>query len=172
MHEVSLFEAILQTNLINFIIVIATLALIFKKAHLGDLIQKMADDIKADVEKSALSAQSALKEYKEVKKQTKDTPQIEENIIKQANINAQILKGKIQEKTNIKKEEIAQTLERRKISQAEKYKKLTAQEIYQASVNIAQDEIKTMLNDEFHQKLIKSSIDELDKIEGKLNWKI
>ncbi len=169
MHEVGLFEAILQTNLINFIIVIATLALIFKKAHLGDLIQKMADDIKADVEKSAFDAQNALGEYKKIKKQTKDTPQLEEAIIKQANYNANVLKEKIQEKTNIKKEEIAQSLEKSKISQAEKYKKLTANEIYQASVNIAQDEIKSMLNDEFHQKLIKSSIDELDKIEGKLN---
>lgn len=169
MHEVSLFEAILQTNIINFIIVIGTLVLIFKKAHLGDLLQKMADDIKADVEKSALDASNALKEYKEVKKQTKDTSKLEEEIINQASSNAQKMKEKIQENTQIKKEEIAVNLEKSKISQTEKYKRLTADEIYQASVNIAQDEIKTMLNDEFHQKLIKSSIDELDTIKGSLN---
>jgi F0F1-type ATP synthase membrane subunit b/b' len=52
----SIFEQILHTNLINFIIVLSLLVLIFKKAHLGDLIDKMANDIQDKVEKSAADA--------------------------------------------------------------------------------------------------------------------
>ena len=58
--EPTLFEKILATNIVNFFIVIGTLVLIFKKAHLGDLIQKMADDIRLEVEKSSQSAQNAI----------------------------------------------------------------------------------------------------------------
>ena len=63
----SLFEQILQTNLINFIIVVLTLAWIFKKAKLGALIEKMAQDVKGRVEKSSADAQSAISEYKATK---------------------------------------------------------------------------------------------------------
>ena len=85
----SLFEQILQTNIINFIIVISTLVLIFKKAHLGDLIEKMAQEVKDSVESSALKAQDAISEYKATKKAVKDTPQLQEEILSCAKSNAQ-----------------------------------------------------------------------------------
>ena len=89
------FENLLATNLINFIIVIATLALIVKKARLADVIQKLADDVKSDVEKSANNAADALKEYKETKKETKNTPKLQEEILEEAKSNAYALEEKI-----------------------------------------------------------------------------
>ena len=65
------FENLLATNIVNFIIVIATLAFIFKKAHLVDVISKLAADVKNDIEKSSTAAAVALKEYKETKKMQK-----------------------------------------------------------------------------------------------------
>ena len=94
MHDISLYERILHSNLINFIIMVYLLVLIIKKARLGDLIQKLADDVKNDVELSAKNVQDALKEYKEAKRSTKDVEQIKENINLEAKESAQNLKEK------------------------------------------------------------------------------
>ncbi len=164
----TLFEQILNTNLINFLIVVSTLVLIFKKAHLGDLIQKMADDIKESVEKSSKNAQSAISEYKQTKKSIKDTPKLQEEIISNAKLNAQNLKEKFEQKTLFQEQEIKSGLEKIYKSQQEKYKKMTLSDIYCACVELAKDETLARLNDDVQKKLINSSIDELDKIEGSL----
>ena len=164
----SLFEQILQTNLINFIIVVLTLAWIFKKAKLGALIEKMAQDVKGRVEKSSADAQSAISEYKATKKSLKDLPVQQNDIMSLAKVNAQNLKEKTEAKTKIQCDEIVKQLDKIIISQKETVKNDTVNEIYQIGVEIAQKETKKMLNNNLHRKLINLSIDELDKIEGAL----
>lgn len=166
-----MFEKILATNLINFLIVISTLCWIYKKARLGDLIQKMADDIKKDVEKSSANAQSAISEYKAVKKATKDTPKLKEDIISNAKNNAENIKEKIKQQTSNKKQEINNTLAGICQKQGEKIKKFTTSEAYKAVINLALDEVTKRLDENTHKKLINNAIDELSAIEGKLFWK-
>lgn len=163
------FENLLATNLINFIIVIATLAFIAKKAHLADIIQKLADDVKNDIEKSATSATNALKEYKDTKKTIKNTPKLQEEIIKNAKANASLLDKKMKSKTQTQKEEIEKSVEKIFQSQSEKTKKLTTNEIYLACIDLAQEQIVQNLDNKTQKKLIDSSIEELDKIEGKIS---
>lgn len=167
--QTSLFESILKTNVINFIIVISTLVWIFKKANLGALIQKLADDIKLSVEKSSSNAQDAISQYKSTKKSVKDTPKLQEEIISQAKSNAQNIKEKIEQKTLLEKNELIKSIEKIISNQQEKYKKLTVNEIYKASINIAKEEVQKRLDENNHQKIIEKSIEELDKIEGSLS---
>ncbi len=167
--QTGLFESILKTNVINFIIVISTLVWIFKKANLGALIQKLTDDIKLSVEKSSSNAQDAISQYKSTKKSVKDTPKLQEEIISQAKSNAQNIKEKIEQKTLLEKNELIKSIEKIISNQQEKYKKLTINEIYKASINIAKEEVQKRLDENNHQKIIEKSIEELDKIEGSLS---
>ena len=167
--ETSLFQKILETNLINFLIVISTLVWIFKKAHLGSLIQKMADDIKSNVEESNHRAESALKEYEETKEATKGVEELQKKIIKQAEINAQCIKEKIEQKTTLKQEDIRTNLRKAFERQEEKYKNLTVDEVYIASIELAKEEILKRLDKNVHKKLINSSIDELNNLEGSIS---
>ena len=167
--QTGLFESILKTNVINFIIVISTLVWIFKKANLGALIQKLTDDIKLSVEKSSSNAQDAISQYKSTKKAVKDTPKLQEEIISQAKSNAQNIKEKIEQKTLLEKNELIKSIEKIISNQQEKYKKLTINEIYKASINIAKEEVQKRLDENNHQKIIEKSIEELDKIEGSLS---
>lgn len=163
------FENLLATNIVNFIIVIATLALIFKKARFAEAIEKLATDVKEDIEKSATNAADALKEYKETKKETKNTPTQQAEIIEQAKNSAYALGEKIKLKTQLQKEEIEKSVERVFKGQSEKAKKLTIKEIYLACVDLAQEQVIQKLDKKTHKKLINSSIDELEKIEGHLS---
>lgn len=162
----SLFEQILNTNIINFLIVVSTLVLIFKKAHLGDLIEKMADDIRKNVEKSSLDAKSAIDEYKTTKRLVKDTPKLQEDIISNAKINAQNAKENIEKNTTSSLEEIKASLEKTYAFQDEKLKNITIKELYSACIDMARDEVIKRLDDDTQKRLINASIDELDKIEG------
>ncbi len=92
----SLFEKILQTNIINFLIVISTLIFVFKKMKLGLLIDKMAQDVQLKVEESSICAKDALEEYKKTKKDFKKLPEKQKEIIENANNNANNLKEKIE----------------------------------------------------------------------------
>ena len=169
MQEASLFESILRTNIINFIIVVSTLVWIFKKANLGALIQKLADDIRLSVEKSSADAQSAISQYKTTKKSVKDTPKLQEEIISQAKNTAQNIKEKIEQKTLLEKNELKKNVEKILLSQEEKFKKLTINEIYNASIDMAKEEIQKRLDEKTHQRIIQKSIEELDEIEGSLS---
>lgn len=165
----SLFEQILSTNLINFLIVIGTLALIIKKARLGELLDKMATDVKEKIEKSSTDAASALSEYKATKKAVKDTPKLQEEILSNAQISAQSLKEKIGKATKKQQDEIRYGVEKVLLNQNERAKKATIAEIYNACVELAKEEILKRLDKETHKKLINASIKEIEKIEGSLS---
>lgn len=167
--EASLFEKILSTNLINFLIVISTLVWIFKKAHLGNLIDRMAEEIKESIEKSSVDTKKALDEYKQTKKATKGTELLQDKIIKQAKINAETIKEKIEAKTNAQNEEIKSRLVKAFENQEQNYKNLTLDEVYTASIELAKEEILKRLDKDVHKKLINSSINELDNVEGSLS---
>lgn len=166
MHEISLYEKILESNLINFIIMVSILTLIFKKAKLGDLIQKLADDVRNNVELSAKHVQGALTEYKDAKRSTKDTPVLKEKIISDAKENAQNLKEKLEYKTKIEKEEIKQNFERLSRTLGKKTKDKTVHEVYLACVNLAQNEIENTLDEDTHRHLIQKSIEQIDNLDG------
>lgn len=165
----SIFEQILQTNLINFIIVLSLLVLIFKKARLGDLIDKLANDIQNKVEKSATDATDAIKHYKETKKSVQDTPKIQEEILENAQRSAQNLKIKIEQKADEREKEIQYKVEMFFKSQKEKARRMTVKEIYLACVDLAQEEILKRLDNKMHKKLISNSIEELEHIKGRLS---
>ncbi len=163
-----IYEQILSSNLINFLIVIFTLRLIFKKCNLGSIIDDMAASTKEKVEKSASDTKLALEEYKKIKRSAKDTPKLQKEILDNAKNNAIAIKEQQQQKTNIQKEQISKQNEKALLNQAQKFKKLTTDEIYLSCVNIARDEVIKRLDDATQRKLIDISINEISEIEGNL----
>ncbi len=164
----SLFEKILSTNLINFLIVVLTLVWIIKKVNISSLIENLASEIKLKVEESSKSAALSIDEYKKTKKQNSSIPQLKEQIIDGAKKNAEDLKEKINQKTLNQKEGLQKNLEKTIESQKEKYKSLTKKEIYSACVSLAQVELQKKLDLELQKKLINISINDLDRIGEKL----
>lgn len=159
------FEKISSTNAINFIIEIWILSIIFRKANLISLIQKMADDIKNTVEKSDMDTLDAVKNYENVKKSIKDTPKLRDEIFQNAKNLALTTKQKIESDLNIKKDNIQSNLNDSYKNDEDKYKKLTTDEIYLASLDLAKDAILDKLDDKMQIKLINSALEEFDKVE-------
>ena len=163
------FENLLSTNLINFLIVLSILVLIFKKARLGEIIDKMALDIQNKVEATELEVQEAKKQYEETKDSAREVPKIQEKILENAQRSAEGLKAKIEQKATQREKEIECKLEAFLKSQKEKSRRMTIKEVYLACVDLAQEEIVKRLDSKMHKKLIDNSIEELENIKGHLS---
>ncbi len=169
MHELTLYQRILESNLINFIIMVSILTLIFKKAKLGAIFDKMADDIKTSVMTSSEAAQNAIKEYKEAKRSTKNLQLEKDEILSKANTGAENMQKTAQ--VQIEKEE--KLLDEKCSAQIEnnikKTKNDSASEILDEILNKAEKEIKNRIqndeNNQLQRKFIEKSIEEIDKIE-------
>ena len=166
-----LFEQILNTNIINFLIVLWILTAIIKKVRVADLIKKMAEDIEVSVDKSAMDAKNAIDEYKTTKRSVRDTAQIQEEILHYAKRNVVKLKDKIEKNTVLAQEEIEGRLEKVYQNQKDRYTHLTINDVYKASIDLAQEEVIKRMDEKAHRRMIKTAINAVEKFKGKLFWR-
>ncbi len=165
----TLFEKIIETNLINFLIVLFTLIWIVRKFSLTKIIDKMTDDITYKVQKSESDTKSVINSYTEVKKSVKDTNKLKDEILNNAkdSISAQL--KIMDEEVKTKKQDIKEKLALSKTMDFEKIKEKTTSDIFFASVNLAKFEIENLLignqGAKYHKKIIQNAIEELEDIE-------
>lgn len=165
-ENTSLYQKILESNLVNFIIMMSILVLIFKKAKLGNFIDKMADDIRNSVMTSSEAAKKAINEYKEAKKSTKNLQAEKNEIITRAKTSALNIEDSAKEKLQIEQKNIDNKCAAQVQNVIEKAKSNTASEILDLVSELAEDEVKKRLDDTMQRRLIQKSINELDKLEN------
>ncbi len=160
-----IYIRILEGNLINFIIMVWILALIFKKAKLGSIFDKMAQDIKQKVQTTREAAENILKDYESAKANAAQIPQIQEKILNKANITAQTLEEKGHEDLQKNLDNLALSLKKTLENTSERFKEKTIDEVYLNAVDLAQGYIINALDDETHKYLIKKAIEKLGRVE-------
>jgi hypothetical protein len=65
-------------------------------------------------------------------------------------------------------EEIEGRLEKVYRNQKDRYTHLTINDVYKASIDLAQEEVIKRMDEKAHRRMIKSAIDAVEKFEGKL----
>lgn len=161
---------ILNSNIINFIIMVGLLVLIFKKAKLGNFFNAITDDIKNNVTSSAEAVKNALYEYKKTKKDLKNIDSRKQEIINSALETSNLLKENNKETIKKKEQELFLASEKSKEAFYQKKMQKTTEEIQNAIYTLTINTIKNMDNNEMQEKLILKALDEFDKIEGVQNW--
>ena len=164
MHNESLFLTILETNIINFLIMISILVWIFKKFNLGALIDNLAYDIKNNVITSAEAVQNALNEYKKTRKESREIPLKKQEIIENANLQAKKMDEKNLEEIKEKEKKLEENSSKMKESYSEKIILKTAKNINDAVYELSKRSIINMLNYDIQNKITKDCLDELDKM--------
>ncbi len=169
MNDMTLYQRILESNLVNFIIMVSVLVLIFKKAKLGAIFDKMANDIRTSVMTSSEAAQAALAEYKEAKRSTKNLNNKKDEIIKNTDIMAQNARAAAQDVILKEKETLDKQLLNKIESDAIKAKNDTSNEFLNLVVELSKDEIQNCLDSsrgsEIQAKIIDKCIESLDNID-------
>lgn len=165
-----LYIYLLKSNIINFIIMMCILVFVFKKAHLGKLIDNIADDIKNNVVSSGTAVQNALSEYKKTKREFKNIDTRKQEIIDNTKKTIALLEKSNKEDIEKKEQELSKNAD--KLQEAFYGKKLqkTTQDIQDAVYTLSLDAINKMDNNELQKRLIFSALDEFDKVEGAEKW--
>lgn len=169
MHEATLYTKILESNLINFIIMISVLTLIFKKFKLGAIFDKMAFDIKTSVMTSAEAAEAALKEYKEAKRSTKNLDSVKDEIKNKAEAEAKRTKEIYDDLISKEKDALDVQFETKAKADTLKAKEETTKEFMDAVILLTKDEIQKRIEGEnggeIQSKIIDKCIADIDMVD-------
>lgn len=157
-----LYLYILNSNIINFIIMISILVVIFKKANLGKMIDSIENDIKKNVATSTEAVQNALDEYEKAKKEAGSLKDKKEEIIKSANETAEELNRLNKEYIEEKQKELENNLQKAKENNYERKMQKTTLEVQEMIYNLSLVALKETNNDELQKKLVLNSLDEFD----------
>jgi F0F1-type ATP synthase membrane subunit b/b' len=160
-----IYIKILESNLINFIIMVWLLALIFKKAKLEKVFDNMAQDIKEKVQTTREAAESVLKDYEAAKEDAAQVPQIEKEILKKANVTAQAFEEKGEEELRKNLDSIASNLKKTLENVSERFKEETVEEFYSNALDLTQDYVIQNLDEKTHKYLIEKAIEKLERVE-------
>ncbi len=163
---VSVFKYILQSNVINFILMLVVLGLIVKKLNLGKSFDESISVVECGIKKSdeeKTASQSKLKEAKAlIDRLPEDVAELKKAAEEKGEIFKSEIEGNAQKSILSFEKNIDATLdvEEKKISNV-----LTDKTIA-ASVELAKVQIQRLLNEnpELHNKFISDSLDELDKV--------
>lgn len=165
MNLQELYIKILETNTLNFIIMVLILGLIYKKCKLALMFDDMQNNISDKVRKSQLAVQKAIEEYKTARKNSRNKDSIKENITKEANETIEKLKLKNKESLEQKKEELEEQYEKNKVFYIENKVQKTADEIKDVVLELSKEIIEEKMNPETQRKVILDCLKELDNIE-------
>lgn len=170
MNLQEIYLKILESNIINFIIMISILTLIFKKFKLGRIIDNFANEIQSTVTTSFDAVQNALGEYKAARKEQREIPAKKEEILNNARSMAEKLAEKNKEEILKKETELDKSYEKTQTAIYQRGVQKTANDIQGAVLLLATDTIQNIMTNEIRAKSIFMALDEFDKLEGVIKW--
>ena len=163
-HTANLWETVLYSNLINFIVVVAFIFWIMKKTKLADIITKK----QSETAQSIKTAEAEQKDKQNLLEETKNKVRnIHHEVEKIISENKQISNKLYDNILNDAQKQAEDLVRKAKVS-VENQKKVVSGEIASqitgAAFYIAEEHIKKAVDERLHRKYIDNFIDNLDRI--------
>lgn len=162
----NIWQLLIHSNTLNFIIVLAILILLVVKLNLKDKIEFLKEEIKNYVESSYEEKAKAEQSLTLIKEKIEELPKEIENINESAENSVKSIGEKIQSEIVDKKQDIANNAERIFNLETKKFKQKLTAILSEKSVEIARENALNQLNEnkDLHNKYIDTAIEELDRI--------
>ncbi len=161
-----MWNLILESNLINFIVVFVIMAFIIKKINVGDKIENVRKTIKSYVDESSNEKEAAEKELSQIQAKIEHLQDDIKDIEATAHNNIKGFENKIQEEIYEKKKDIDKNAERILNLETKNFKDKLSSVLSEASINLARKNAIEQLknNRELHNKYINEALEGMDKI--------
>ena len=161
-----MWNLILESNLINFIVVFVIMAFIIKKINVGDRIENVRKTIKSYVDESSNEKEAAEKELSQIQAKIEHLQDDIKDIEATAQNNIKGFENKIQEEIYEKKKDIDKNAERILNLETKNFKDKLSSVLSEASINLARKNAIEQLknNRELHNKYINEALEGIDKI--------
>ncbi len=161
-----MWNLILESNLINFIVVFVIMAYIIKKINVGDKIENVRKTIKSYVDESSNEKAAAEKELSQIQAKIEHLQDDIKDIEATAQNNIKGFENKIQEEIYEKKKDIDKNAERILNLETKNFKDKLSSVLSEASINLVRKNAIEQLknNRELHNKYINEALEGIDKI--------
>lgn len=157
---------LLQSNIFNFILVVAIIVYLVRKFNLKQKIEKLSNEIKSYVDESENEKLDAEKELKNINDKIAKLPLEIDNINRSADNSVKSLSEKIRIEIETQKQDILNNAERLLNLETKKFKSKLVGILSEKSVELVQQNTINQLNSnqDLHKKYIDNAISELDRI--------
>ena len=161
-----IWQIIVQSNTLNFLIVLAVVLFIVSKLDVKSKREAIKDEIKTYVDNSSQEKESAKKELDEINEKIKHLPDEIADIKQSAENNIRGIEKRINEEIEEKKKDIENNAKRILGLETKKFKSRLSGILSQASIDLAKNNALEQLNNnrELHDRYINEAIDEIDRI--------
>lgn len=164
------FQILIQSNTINFLIVLALIVYLIKKLNVNQKIEEIKCEVENYVNDSDKEKVSAERALENIEVEIKKLPEITEEIKKSADKSIKGIDEKLQRDIKNQKTDIQNNAERILQLEIKKFKSGLSNVLSEKSVEIAQKNAQKQLqeNSNLHNVYIDNAIEEIDRI---LSWK-
>lgn len=160
------FHLLLQSNIFNFILVVAIIFYLVRKFDLKQKIENLANEIKSYVDESEHEKLDAENELKNINDQIVKLPSEIDSINRSADNSLKSLSEKVRAEIESQKQDILNNAERLLNLETKKFKSKLVGILSEKSVELVQQNTINQLNSNrnLHKKYIDNAISELDRI--------
>ena len=164
MNEI--WQLIIQSNTLNFLIVLAVVLFIASKLDIKTKLEKLRSEIQIFVDESSKEKENSLKTLNEVNEKIKHLPEEIADIKKTAENNVRGIEQRINSEIQEKMTDIENNAKRILGLETKKFKSKLSGILSQASIDLARKNAEEQLqnNRELHNKYISDAINEIDRI--------
>ncbi len=161
-----IWQIIVQSNTLNFLIVLAVVLFVVSKMNVKAQLESMKNEIKSYVDSSVKEKEDAQKELENINEKIKHLPEEIDDIKLSAQNNIKGIEKRINEEIQEKMQDIENNAKRILGLESKKFKSKLSGILSQASIDLAKKNALEQLNDnrELHDKYINDAIDEIDRI--------
>lgn len=163
---VEIFKYILESNIINFLIMVWLLCVLCKKFELSSILNKSVDAVEDYIEKSKSEKQNSVQKVKDAQDLMDKLPSQVEEIEKFTKQKTDVFKKQLEENTLKTIQKVENNIEKIKKIDEKKTSNAIMERSFYMSIDKAQSDIINMLksNPDLHNKFIDESLNELEKI--------
>ncbi len=160
------FQILIQSNTLNFLIVLALIIYLVKKLNVNEKIENIRNEVQSYVEESKCEKNEAEKSLIDIEEKIKQLPAEIEKIKISTQVSVNSIEEKLKADTENKKTDIRNNAERIIQLETKKFKSKLSDILSETSVEIARKNAENQLkaNRELHNKYIENAINELDRI--------
>ena len=161
-----IWQLIIHSNIVNFIIVLMMIKWLFSKVNLSEKLEKLKEEIKSYVDKSTEEKEDAEKSLEAIKQKIEHLPAEIEDIKVTAQNNIDGIAKRIEFEIEDKKRDIENNANRILNLEIKTFKEKLTSRISQVSVDLSRKNAIEQLsnNRELHNKYIYDAIDEIDRL--------
>lgn len=166
-HSMSTIEYLFHSNIFNWLLVVIFVLWLLKKFDVIGFFETKQKEIKDSIEKALQAKEEAQKELQDTQEKIKNVEAETTAIIEDSKETAVVMSDKVKDNATLKVKELNENTQKTIEAQTKSTVNSLSKEVTSAAFEIAQEHIKSAMNDDIQKEYIDEFIDNLENVKVK-----